>query len=469
MAWMADWFLKPDLDRRQKENMGRYRRIVWNEGMLLTPHHFQQSDNYYEELLNSRLASLFPYDWGVLEININREALSNGLFELTRCHLVMPDGLLLNLPETQVLPEARPVDGHFDPAEEKLNVSLAIPSLRIGAANYQTNGAEHSTNVRFLQDAADVVDETTGDNWQQIAYARGNLRILFGAEQSEGYTSIKIAEIKRTTTGQLSLSDRYIPPALSIGASPWVMNMLRQIIEILVTKSTTHGNQRRQRGNSLADFTGGDIALFWLLHTVNTAIPKFTHLFRTRIVHPERLYSEMSSLVGSLMTFAVDRHPKSIVAYDHTNLYFTFTQLAAQIRDLLDTVIPTKCIQIPLKAVRESIYFGRVVDERLLKDAAFILGIQAKLPDAHLLQRVPRIVKIASLDDIDVVVGSALPGVSVRNAAPPPSVPVRAGFHYFKLDSNGGFWEKIRGSKTISLYVPAEFPDVKLELYAVKP
>ena len=46
--------------------------------MLLTPHHFQQSDNYHEELLNSRFRSILPYEWGVLELQVNRESIANG-------------------------------------------------------------------------------------------------------------------------------------------------------------------------------------------------------------------------------------------------------------------------------------------------------------------------------------------------------------------------------------------------------
>src|SRR6185369_15177659 len=88
--------------------MSRYRKVVWNEGMLLTPHHFQQWDNYHEELLNARLASLAPYEWGVLELQVNRESIANGYFEVLRCSAVMPDGLLLNIPQTDAAPDPRP-------------------------------------------------------------------------------------------------------------------------------------------------------------------------------------------------------------------------------------------------------------------------------------------------------------------------------------------------------------------------
>ncbi|HYE65279.1 MAG TPA: type VI secretion system baseplate subunit TssK [Pyrinomonadaceae bacterium] len=450
--------------------MSRYRKIVWNEGMLLTPNHFQQWDNYHEELLNSRLASLLPYEWGVLDLQVNGESIVNGSFDLLRCRAVMPDGLPLNIPEIDPAPDPRPIEGHFDPDAERLEVHLAIPAKRAGAANFQRNGGAPDQMVRYWQDAGLVPDETTGENEQQLSFARSNLRLLFADELRDGYSSIKIAEIERTATGQLKLSDNYIPPALNINASPWLVNMLRQLVEILIAKSSSLGEQRRQRSASLADFTTSEVAVFWLLHTVNSSIPTMAHLFRTRLVHPERLYTTMAELAGKLMTFTTDRHPKEIVRYEHTDLYFTFSQLAGLIRDLLETVIPTRCVPIPLEKVRESLYAGRVLDDQLLKEAAFYLGIRAQVPEAQLIERVPRLIKIASRDTVDVVIGSGLPGVTLTHASPPPApIPTRPKFHYFALDTNGMFWERITGSKGLAVYVPEELPDETVELYAVKP
>ncbi|MGA9994379.1 MAG: type VI secretion system baseplate subunit TssK [Pyrinomonadaceae bacterium] len=450
--------------------MSRYRKIVWNEGMLLSPHHFQQWDNYHEELLNARLSSLAPYEWGILDLQINRESIANGFFDIVRCRIVMPDGLLINVPQPDPAPDPRPVEGHFSPDAERLEVYLAIPARRDGAANFQMNGGEANINLRYWQDAGSAPDETTGDNNQQLAYARANLRVLFEDEVLDGYASIKIAELERTTTGQLTLSENFIPPALNVGASPWLVNMLRQIVEILITKSSSLGEQKRQRANTLADFTTSEVAVFWLLHTVNNSIPTLAHLFRTPLVHPERLYTEMAELCGKLITFTTDRHPKDIVRYEHTDLYGTFNQLSTEIRDLLELVIPTRCVPIPLEKTRESIYVGRVQDERLLQDAAFYFGLRANIPESQLIERVPRVIKIASKDTIDVVIGSALPGVTIRHASPPPApIPTRVGFHYFALDSIGLYWDRIRGSKTLAVYVPEEFTDDKIEMYAVKP
>jgi type VI secretion system protein ImpJ len=450
--------------------MSRYRKIVWNEGMLLTPHHFQQWDNYYEELLNSRFTSLAPYEWGVLDFQANNEAIANGNFDLVRCRAVMPDGLLISIPETDPAPAPRPVGDHFAEDAERLEVHLAIPAKRSGAANFQRNGQAPDQNVRYLQTGAAMPDETTGENEQQLAFAQGNLRLLFGEEITDGYSSIKVAELVRTATGQLKLAENYIPPVLNIRASQWLENMLRQLVEILITKSSSLGEQRRQRTTSLADFTGSEVAVFWLLHTVNSTIPNLAHLFRTPVLHPERLYFEMAELAGKLMTFTPDRHPKDIVRYEHEDLFGTFSQLAQDIRDMLETVIPTRCVAIPLEKVRESLYAGRVVDDQLLKEAGFYLAVRADISEGQLIERVPRVIKVASRDTIDVVIGSALPGVTLTHASPPPApIPTRPKFHYFQLDSSGMFWERIAGSKALAVYVPEEFRNETVEMYAVKP
>jgi type VI secretion system protein ImpJ len=450
--------------------MSRYQRVVWSEGMLLTPHHFQQLDNYHEESLNSRFASLAPYEWGLIDLQINREAIANGYFDLIRCRAVLPDGLMVNIPEIEQAPPPRPIDGHFQLTNERLDVYLAVPARREGAINFQSGDGNGGLMVRYLQDAGVVPDETTGDNERQLAFARGNVRLLYSDELNEGYSSIKIAELERTATGQHTLVENWIPPALNISASSWLVNMLRQLIEILITKSTTLSEQRRQRAAGLADFTTSETANFWLLHTVNSAIPGLAHFFRTNPLHPERLYLSMAELAGKLITFVTDRHPKDLVRYNHTDLFSTFNQLMIDIRELLETVIPTRCVAIPLENVRKSLYVGRIQDEQLLKEAAFYLAVRGQIPESRLIELVPRVVKIAARDVIDAVVGSALPGVTLRHASPPPApIPTRVGFHYFALDSVGPYWDTIQGSKVIAIYVPDEFPEVKLEMYAVKP
>ncbi|RYZ41843.1 MAG: type VI secretion system baseplate subunit TssK, partial [Myxococcaceae bacterium] len=48
-------------------------RVVWSEGMFMSPHHLQQLDIYHEALLDTRLGSLEPYPWGVVSLAFDME------------------------------------------------------------------------------------------------------------------------------------------------------------------------------------------------------------------------------------------------------------------------------------------------------------------------------------------------------------------------------------------------------------
>jgi len=455
--------------------MSRYRRIVWNEGMLLTPHHFQQADNYTEDLINARVCSLLSHEWGILDLQLNRDAVANGSVQLLSCRGVMPDGLIVNIPQTSPEPDARPVGDHFSPTADRLDLYLAVPASRVGAANFQTDGSPGSQAVRFLQEPGVAIDETSGENEQQVAFARPNLRLLFADELREGYSAIKIAELLRTTTGQLKLSEEYVPPALHLGASAWLENLLRQLIEYLVAKSRTLGDRRHQSGAGQAVFSTDDGMVLWVLPTVNAAIPVLTHLFRQRIVHPERLYTEMVRLAGALMTLVFDRHAKDLPRYEHLDLFNTFRQLDFELRYLLEKVDPQRYVPIPLIQERQALYVARVNDDQLLREAEFFLAVGAQVPENKLIERVPFAIKIAHRDGIDVVINNALSGVHITHVTPPGQIPTRAGLHYFRLDRNDldvalkRFWDFIVATKTISVWVADEFPEAKLEMYAIKP
>ena len=108
--------------------MSRARNVVWTEGLFLTPHVFQQADRYREHLLQFRLKPLSPFYWGLTELEIDREGLTTGFLTLYRCSGVLPDGLVLQVPDEDDAPESRSVKEFFAPSAESLDVYLAISS-----------------------------------------------------------------------------------------------------------------------------------------------------------------------------------------------------------------------------------------------------------------------------------------------------------------------------------------------------
>jgi len=449
--------------------MTRYQKVLWSEGLFLTPHHFQQWDRYYEDLVNSRLRELSTFSWGVEELEINIDALQNGMFEVLKCRSVLPDGLSLNIPAVDSPPPSREFTSVFPPESESIGVYIGIPILRAEERNLAGDDNDSDSMVRYSTRIVSLPDENTGENRQPVPLAAKNLRLLFGEDSLQNHVALKIAELRRTSDGKVVLDEMFIPPALSLSASKPLTDIVRRLFEILCAKSATLSEQRRQRGQGVADFTTSEVANFWLLHTVNSYIPLMMHYHHVQRIHPEQLYLAMARLAAELTTFVTEGSAADLPKYLHTELTRTFVELDRKLRILLETVIPTRCVPIPLERTKESLYVGRILDDRLLTHAEFFLGVSASMPETQLIERVPRKSKIASIDTITYLLGQALPGVPlIAVSVPPGPVPVRVGFRYFRLEKLGNYWEAIAASRRICLYFPAEFPNLKLELFAVK-
>src|SRR5215475_9298751 len=73
-------------------------RIQWSEGMLLGPHHFQQTARRNEALLDYYFSRAVPYFWGVTRLQIDPMRLAAGFVTILALEAVMPDGTLINHP-----------------------------------------------------------------------------------------------------------------------------------------------------------------------------------------------------------------------------------------------------------------------------------------------------------------------------------------------------------------------------------
>src|SRR5947209_4005205 len=82
-------------------------------------------------------------------------------------------------------------------------------------------------------------------------------------------TVLRLARIKRSPAGLFQLDPRHVPPLLDLTASDYLVAIVRRLVEILSARSSSLSGTRRQKNQSLADFTASDIANFWLLYSIN--------------------------------------------------------------------------------------------------------------------------------------------------------------------------------------------------------
>jgi type VI secretion system protein ImpJ len=443
-------------------------KVLWSEGMFLTPHHFQQADRYYENLISRRLSALRALGWGVCRLQINSDALANGELVLSKCSAILPDGLAVETPDLDPLPPARPVEGFFDAKRNSLGVYLAAPLARAGAVAFSAEGSSDGRPTRYHRRSLSASDENSGGNEREVVLAAKTLRIVFEGEPLDDYVSLKVAELQRSASGKYMLSDAYVPPSLFLSSSTQLTAYLRRILEMLSAKSSELAGQRRQRSAGLVEFTMSEAANFWFLHTVNATIPVLMHLHSNPDVHPEDVFLVLARLAGELFTFSGDGHPKDLPQYAHDAVGPSFSAMEKRISDLMGTIIPTKCAPVPLEKTRESLFTGRLRDDRLL-EGQFYLAVMAEVPEDKIIREVPLKAKVSASDRVDQLIAAALRGLTLRHLPTPPSeIPVQPGRQYFQVDKVGDHWEAVKKSRTISFYIPPEFKNLKLELMGVK-
>ncbi len=449
--------------------MDHLQKVMWSEGMFLTPHHFQQADRYHQTNLHSRMQAIQPTGYGICELKANEDALTNGEFILQKCWAILPDGLCVDIPDMDSIPETRPVEPYFDSKKEQLGVYIATPVTRSGQAGCSVDGNINGRPTRYRRQFVNINDDNSGTNEREISAARKDLRILFDGEPLDDYISLKIAELERTATGTFALRTEFVPPTLFVGSNPFLMTILKRLVEVLSTKSSDLSKKRRQRSQGLVEFTMSEAANFWLLHTANAYIPSLMHYYNSEKVHPEQVYLELGRLCGELYTFAGEGHPKDLPRYIHTGLSDTFSIIEQKLRDLLETVVPTRCQPIPLQRVRECLYTAQIPDEGLLESGTFYMAIMANVPEEKVAQEIPIKMKMTSVDRIDKLIAQALRGIPVRHLPTPPAeIPVQPGRTYFQIDKQGDHWDAVKMGRAMSVFIPPDFTDLKAELMAVK-
>jgi type VI secretion system protein ImpJ len=331
-------------------------------------------------------------------------------------------------------------------------------------------GPGRHAGSRYLAEIATVRDDNTGMTEQPVQIARKNLRLFSDFESREGSSALRMVRIEKTDTGGFRLDPRFVPPLLDVRADDFLAGLVNGLLEILSAKSTQLSGSRRQRNQSLADFTNADIANFWLLYTVNSNIPVLSHLLQGQRCHPQELFATLTNLGAALTTFSTTIRPRDLPLYDHTNLGKVFADLDEKLRILLETVVPSNVVALPLKPVSSTVYATAIDQDKYLANTRMYLSIAAEAPDDAIIRQVPRLVKICSATHIDQLVSNALPGVQLTHLPTPPSaIPIKVKHQYFSLNQAGAAWETIGRSRNFAAYVPADLANPQMELLILLP
>ena len=329
----------------------RHLPINWYEGLFLRPHHFQAFERNASESLaiSSRFES--PYNYGIFQIQFNREALANHRFELLSLQARMrdgtiidldlsqqPDGIDFKLIESQFHDHTRDLREALE-SERSIDVYLGIPKLKLGQVNLST--PEEARETRYISTEATISDECDGQSNHAIQFKMLNSRIVLSTQDVSGYELLPLARISRASDTEVlpRLEETYIPPLLSIDCWHGLgIEIFRGICDQVGQKIDILSQPLINRGIGLESREPGDASRVLMLSQLNAAYARLSMLSFARGVHPFDAYTELCELVGRLSIFSDERRVIDLPPYDHDDLYRIFSTIRKRIEELLNAV-----------------------------------------------------------------------------------------------------------------------------------
>lgn len=445
-----------------------HNKVLWSEGMFLQPQHFQQQDRFAARQLEGRIAAGQAWAWGFAALQVDEAALLQGRVMLASARGVLPDGLAYSIPGDDPAPPAFEVPAD---ARDAL-VVLALPLARPGVTESDVENAQGDASPAMpprwraaTLDAADVNAASLREAPLQVG--RLNLRLLLEADANEGYTTIGVVRvIERRADGRVVLDSSYVPPLLHAPAHAVLDSHAREVHGMLHQRGEAIAARLAQPGRAGI----GEITDFLLLQVVNRFQPLFAHAQRLPVLHPERLYDLCLALAGELSTFREQRRPVTYPDYRHDDLAGCFRAVMTDLRQSLSMVLEQTAIPIELQERKHGVRVAIVSDVELLRNAAFVLAVNAQMPGEALRMRFPTQVKIGPAERIRDLVNLQLPGVTLR-ALPvaPRQIPFHAGYTYFELETRGNeMWKQLETSGGLAMHIAGDFPGLALEFWAIR-
>lgn len=437
---------------------------LWGRGVMVSPQHFQQQAAYTAWSVEAIASMGLNYPWGVIDASFEPELLKMARLQARRLHVRFQDGTLIDTDNAALIPQAISLEA----LSGEVTVLLALPLMQANGGNCLEPEQVAERPVRYRKCWRDIRDQF-GEESRQIAVLKPELVLRFSSQDNSDYLTVPVVRIQQDPQGSWSIDETFLPPLLALHSSRWLVTELEQLLIQLRGRLTRLMAMRRESNQRMADFAVADVSLFWLLNALNSAEPILGHFSRHLHSPPERLYTELSRLCGSLLTFSLEHQVSVIPVYQHLQLNEVFPPLLSLLRDLLEASLPSRVIALPLEQdKRLHTWQARLHDPRLREGADYYLSVRSSVPVAQLQEQFPRQCKAGSPEHVLSIVNSSRIGIPLKPLRHvPAAIPLRLENQYFSLDISHPLAAEMLAGGSCMFYVPGLLGEPELELFAV--
>lgn len=438
-------------------------KVIWQEGMLLRPQHFQHNDRYHDQQMRLCTQLTGIHMWGFKAVEINQQFLGSGQIVLNQASGVLPDGTFFDLGDRE-----KPLALEIPPNTANTAVYLALP-LVTGNCIEARSSEEPDVVARFTAYATEVADSNAGEDARtEVLCARPEFQLLLGDQKTEhAYVKLKLCQVLVSTPDKaIRLDAGFVPSFINAGGSAYLMSCLKEVVSLLENRGNAIAGRIRSNGQT----GSAEVGDFMMLQLINRTELVLRHYLTLQDVHPEPLYRALLALLGELSTFGAEsKRPLLDSQYQHSDQGATFGKVMIAIRQVLSMVLEQHAIELELQVRQYGVLVSPRVDRQLLGSASFVLAARAQCDAEELRHRLPAHLKVGSVESIRELVSLHLPGMRLR---PLPVAPRQIPFHsnrtYFSLELNEKEQAQVDTSGGFAFHVSGDFAGLELQFWAVR-
>jgi type VI secretion system protein ImpJ len=456
------------------------RPLFWHQGLFLQPQHFQLGDAHFRSLLAPFHQFLRPHLWGSGDFEIQKAALGNRSFSLLKGEFLFPDMTYVVCPGNALI-EARSFDEAWVEGDKPFTVFVGLRKWHDTGGNVTVVSrledlSEVTTRFVTTADPEDVPDLHQGGTPAQVKRLYYLLKVFWETERDQlgDYVLIPLAQLERSGE-EITLSERFVPPCLSISSSEPLVKLLKEIRDQLAARARQLEGYKRERGIHTAEFGARDMVYLLALRSLNRYVPLLFHLTQSQPVHCWTVYGVLRQLIGELSSFSqrinvtgeLEDGTRLLSTYDHLGLWECFSGAQALVIQLLDEI--TAGPEYVIQLVYDGTYHAAELPPAIFEGRnLFYLVFETDADPQLVLQSLEAVAKFSSRESLPILIARALPGIRLEYLpVPPQELPRRAHSVYFRIDHHSDQWAQVERGRNIALYWDAAPEDLKVELMVV--
>jgi len=441
-------------------------RVAWVEGMLMEPQHFQQQERYFENIIHSRVKSLSVCCWGLSELEIDGELLTQGKLAIRRARGVFPDGTVFDMPDKDPLPAPLTLRDNDQNKIVCLAVALNIPG------NTQIDLTGVGSSSRYLVADSHLQDRNLLPGGEghpryaiiQLGQLQARLCLLENSSSAESVLPITLLSEQRAEGG-LTLDGKMLPPMLDMRATGWLLGATNELVGLIGQRLTAV---------RMADthFHGGgvnEVLELMLMQVLGEYHLLLSHLLSRAQVHPETLFQTLLALLGRLAIVPGGEavQPGHEFTYHHERPAQSFFCLFAALRRALSLVIESPAVALPFKSNGNNLYLCQ--NDVHLGVERLIFAVSADVPSEVLRSDFPGQIKLGPVEKIAQLIDFQLPGVRISAlGAPPRHIPYYPDSVYFEVDPSDPLYKEMMSGAAMAFSVVGDFPTLRFDAWGLR-